>query len=127
MCDYCACVVVQPGFPPGLAGLQRPPLPDMMAAQAMNRSTAPHVNPAFLFKQQWEGVYVCRYCGTMCYICLSAYLSVCLSVCTFVSLSVCLLSVCMSVCLSVCAVSSVSPDKNLRGGVAVSAVGCLVF
>jgi cleavage and polyadenylation specificity factor subunit 6/7 len=44
-----------PGFPPGLAGLQRPPLPDMMAAQAMNRSTAPHVNPAFLFKQQWEG------------------------------------------------------------------------
>ena len=27
----------------------------MMGAQGVNRATAPHVNPAFFFKQQWEG------------------------------------------------------------------------
>ena len=47
---------LQPIFPPGMGGFPRPPFADQGMVGGM-RPAAPHVNPAFFLKNQWEGKY----------------------------------------------------------------------
>ena len=58
--SVCLCVspysCVQPIFPPGMGGFPRPPFGDQGMGGGM-RPAAPHVNPAFFLKNQWEGTY----------------------------------------------------------------------